>query len=156
MKHEQMARFLKSDMSGDLERHWPWPTSFNSKMCQKWAERNRLVQVTGGHEWFVRFIGKTCVCAMGDECDLSGERALGLHDHPDLDHDSYWEDENGKQLLVVQPYSIDTSDIREWVDWADRHDLNVRISGESFYCPGQTLMIEITKNYDGVKGSESK
>jgi len=106
----------------------------------EWAEDNGLVQVEGGHEWFVRFLGKTCICMSGGECGLAECEALGV---PSLDHMSYWEAEDGRLVLVAQPYGL--PNMRELEAWADRYDLLISVTVWSFYFPGRSLQIEVQR-----------
>ncbi len=107
---------------------------------KEWAECNGFVQVEGGHEWFVRFLGKTCICMTGGDCGLAAWEPLRV---PYLDHTSYWQGEDGRKVLVAQPYGL--RDLRELGAWADRHDLTIKVSAWSFYFPGRSLMIEVQR-----------
>src|SRR5947209_5818372 len=138
-------------MSKFIERYWPanrfgknaTVEAVSDAMRKEWAEQSGLDQVEGGHEWFVRFLGKTCICMAGGECGLADEEALGLHDWPNLDHNSYWEGQEGRQVLIAQPYRLALDEMRSLVECADRHDLTVGVSARSFYYPGESLLIEI-------------
>ena len=59
----------------------------------------------------------------------------GWYDHPRSDGDA----------LVVEPYGIwDLKDLRNLVEFADKYDLDVHISGISQHYPSRTINIRLT------------
>jgi hypothetical protein len=118
--------------------------AMNESMRLEWAEQDGFIQVCGGHEWLVRFLGKTCICMTGDECGLLEIQELDLGPH--LDHTSYWETAEGRMVIVGQPYGMSCDQMFELAAWAKRNNLGLHISGWSYYFPGRSLMIEVERS----------
>jgi len=59
---------------------------------------------------------------------------------PGDDHVELWSSGEG-QRYVSHPYKLDLDTLRAMVAFADEHDLDISISGSSWYYPGRTLSI---------------
>jgi hypothetical protein len=80
--------------------------------------------------------------------DLFGEPrdALNFRRYiPACDHEDIREGHDGQPVFVSQPYVMDLTDLREIVSFCEKHDLKVRIDGNSPHYPGQTVRVEYRK-----------
>lgn len=75
-----------------------------------------------------------CVCADGGD-------GRWIYDQPRL-----WRDEiTGELVLTSEPYRLPADVLAEWLQRLDGLDLDVSLSGESWYDPGQTFRITISR-----------
>lgn len=80
--------------------------------------------------------GKRCHADTG-ACLCSEHRHL-------LDHGRIWLDENGRHVLTGEPYDATGEAIGDLTADMTALGLQVRLSGQSMWNPGYTLLIEIT------------
>jgi hypothetical protein len=61
------------------------------------------------------------------------------------DHVCGWSRNGSRAVLVSQPYHLGSQEIIELAQAHILHDLDIRISSDSYYFPGRSLMIELWK-----------
>ena len=68
---------------------------------------------------------------------------------PRSDHMRSFRDDKGRRVLVSEPYGLGTAALRETVQLADEHDLEVFVdAGYATHFPGRTLYVRFTRRRD--------
>lgn len=61
---------------------------------------------------------------------------------PFADHLSLWLKDRKPHIFVSQPYGqLDADDMKKLMNHAEEHDLDVSVSGSSWWYPGSTILI---------------
>ena len=73
--------------------------------------------------------------------DAGGFNRDGAHPHSRwYDHPALGDDDS----LIVEPYVLYTEELRDVLAFADRHDLDVRITGVSAHYPSHSFNVRFT------------